>query len=186
MTPRASYTEMRPRSDQSGAVEAGETDSPRPTLMRAFVPRGAKLLVYLFACVGIIDLIGRVVIAPISGMFYGHAIGLPVGFEKPEVVLSDDRSYKAIIYVWAGPAFDAGCDKFVSVVYGWAPVKTSWTKENIVYRAGCDEFTQISWEPPADGRVKPRLRIKADPAKGDFMSRSAMDGRVAIAYQGDH
>ena len=154
--------------------------------MRALVRRGSKILVYLFASIGFMDLVGRVVVVPISGMFYGHVIGLPVDFERPEVILSDDRSYKAIIYVWAGPAFDAGCDKMVAVVDAWAPVNTSWESDNIVYRARCDEFFTVDWEPPADGRVKPRLRIQADAGKGEFMSRFAMSGRVAVAYQGDH
>ena len=148
--------------------------------------RASQIFLYAFAVVGFLDLGGRVILFPFTGMLFGYVAGLPVDFKAPEVVFSGDHSLKAIIYVWSGPTFDAGCDKMVAIVDAAAPVQTSWKSDNLVFRAGCDEFFHIQWDSPADGRVRPRLRIEANAGKGDFMSRSAMNGRVAVAYQGDH
>ena len=145
----------------------------------------SRALLYAFALVGILDTLGRFLLAPFAGAIYGHVVSLPLDYTIRKVVPSTDGSLKAVVYLWNGPAFDAGCEEMVAVVGGSQSVKTAWRAENIVYRAECNELGQIDWEPPSGGRVRPRLRIDADPAKAISMSRLAVDGTVAVAFRND-
>ena len=144
-----------------------------------------KALLYVLALVGLLDILGRVLLVPFSGSIYGHVVSLPLDYTIRKVVPSKDGLLKAVVYLWAGPAFDAGCEEMVAVVGGSQSVNTAWRAENIVYRAECNELGQIGWEPPAEGRVTPRLRIDADPARAISMSRLAVDGAVAVAFRDD-
>jgi hypothetical protein len=145
-----------------------------------------KALLYLFAAIGFVDVCGRLLLLPLTGQIYGYRIRLPWDVEIVSVVPSADRSLKAILYRWTGSGFNPGCGEFVSVLEGSASDTTGWGASNRVFaNTTCDNSLNMTWEPPAGGRIKPRLRIDADPAKATLMSRHALRGTVAIAYRND-
>lgn len=118
---------------------------------RSFRFRIVRSAIYAFALIGFLDTVGRGILMPLTGTFYGLALRLPFDIDVQKVVVSPDDSMKAIVYVWSGPAFDAGCEKMVAVVDSWKPTNAAWQPANLVYRADCDSVDQITWELPASG-----------------------------------
>jgi hypothetical protein len=145
-----------------------------------------KALLYLFAVIGFVDVCGRLLLWPIIGEIYSYRTRLPSDVAIVSIVPSADRSLQAIVYMWTGSGLDPGCGEFVSVLEGSSPEAAGWGEDNRVFANDtCDNSLKMTWEPPADGRVKPRLRINADPAKATLMSRLALRGTVAVAYRND-
>jgi hypothetical protein len=146
-----------------------------------------KALVYLFAVIGFVDICGRLLLLPLAGEIYGYSVRLPSDVEILSIVPNPDRSLKAVVYRWLDlGGFNGGCGEFVSVLDGRASDTTGWDASNRVFaNDACNHSINVTWEPPAGGRLYPRLRIDADPATALFMSRTAHGGKLAVAYPND-
>jgi hypothetical protein len=146
-----------------------------------------KIWLYAFALIGFTDVCGRLLLFPLIGQIYGYALKLPAGLEIVSIVPSADNSLKAVHYASCGSGFDPGCYDFVSVLNSGSSERMGWGAEHQVFSTSMDvpKDLKLSWEPPRDGRVRPRPRIDADPGKATVMSRLALGGRVAVAYRND-
>jgi hypothetical protein len=145
-----------------------------------------RILLCLFAAIGFADICGRLLLWPMIGQIYSYRTRLPWDVEIISIVASADGSLRAIAYKWTGSGFNPGCGEFISVLDGRVSDTTGWGEDNRVFQNDtCDNSLKMTWEPPADGRVRPRLRIDANPSKATFMSRYALAGTVAVAYGND-
>ena len=145
-----------------------------------------KGLVYLFAAMGFADICGRLLLLPLSGQFFNYRVKLPLDTEIVGILPTADRSLKAITYRWLGSGFNPGCGEFVSVLRGAEPDRAGLDVANRVFQDNtCEGSIKMTWYAPSNGREEPQLRIDADAAKGTFMSRYALGGRVGVAYRND-
>jgi hypothetical protein len=162
-----------------------ETKTDRVNVVRRSL---IKISVYAFALIGCIDVCARLLLLPLAGQIYGYALKLQSDLKIVSIVPSADNSLKAVHYFSCGSGLNPGCYDFVSVLEGGTSEDVGWGAENQVFASHMDDpGLQLSWEPPRDGRVRPRLRIDADPGKATvtMMLRFAHGHRVAVAYRND-
>ena len=145
--------------------------------------RARSVTLSAFSVVGFIDLIGRFLLVPLMGTFFGQAVTKPIWFDQVASLSAPNGKEKAVLFASAPPG--SGCNEFLSVVRSDTPDRIAWQERHWVFITQCRDQLQFSWEPPADGRVRPRLRVNAEAASGDLMRRFALEGTVAVAYRGD-